>query len=537
MDRVTSLEATTATLTTENTALKENIDALVSCTNDLGRRLHNKTRQAIRARASSAKLRGDLIRLKHTRAVQAGRLGHRKADGIRKALLDARAEPNKHLMKGKGGIFTENTREMIRDLVALKVPVMKIDPVIHTVGWGLGREVQDHVSAQQINRVVEEGGIASDLQVTSEIRGSKAFGTSGDGTTIRHINFEAKHVTYTIAGEDMPVTRMLNITSALNHTSAADPIDLNEFITWLTSLGTDHANDQLLLAKLKREWKITAQKIMLGKKYLASTDLQTYLPLIQSLNDAKIEAAGGLDSWNALPEEEKTQQDIDALGLFWESIGGPAPVKLMNKGNPVAAQNSTAGLKASEHALEVSEGGAVKLTSLVGALFNHKDNKKGQQDTFKIYFENFLGYTVSCPDTINTRFQSHCDCAIFIILYLPQILAFMIHIMYSKTEIGLNHLEQNILMGLKDIPTLTELAILALYALSVGFPYMRMAQGLTNGRRVNALDMGPFHAKVIAFCEAVADNPDLLLAPDASYKTGTLDGQVWEHPEAFYAAL
>jgi predicted nucleotide-binding protein (sugar kinase/HSP70/actin superfamily) len=153
--------------------LKENIDVLVSRADDLGRRLHNKTRQAIRARASSAKLRGDLIRSKHTRAVQTGRLGRRKADGIRKALLDARAEPNKHWMKGKGGIFTENAREMIRDLVALKVPAMNVDPVIHTVGRGLGRKVQDHVSARQINRVVEEGGIASDLQVTSEIRGSK----------------------------------------------------------------------------------------------------------------------------------------------------------------------------------------------------------------------------------------------------------------------------------------------------------------------------------------------------------------------------
>jgi hypothetical protein len=106
----------------------------------------------------------------------------------------------------------------------------------------------------------------------------------------------------------------------------ADPIDLDEFITWLTSLGTDHAHNQLLLAKLKREWKITAQKIMLGKKYLASTDLQTYLPLIQSFNDTKIQAASGLDSWNALPEEEKTRRDVDVSSrhifntfnyLFW----------------------------------------------------------------------------------------------------------------------------------------------------------------------------------------------------------------------------
>ncbi|KAJ7845156.1 hypothetical protein B0H14DRAFT_2584877 [Mycena olivaceomarginata] len=151
---------------------------------------------------------------------------------------------------------------MIRDLAALKVPTINVDPVIHTVGQGLGREVQDHVSVRQINWVVEEGGIASDLQVTSKIRGSKAFGTSGDGMTIHHINFEVKHVTYMIAGEDTPITRMLDITSAPNHTSAAQ---------------------------------------LAGWKQIMQC----------SFNDAKIEAAGGLDAWNVLSEEEKTSRDID----------------------------------------------------------------------------------------------------------------------------------------------------------------------------------------------------------------------------------
>ncbi|KAF8195978.1 hypothetical protein K438DRAFT_1587093 [Mycena galopus ATCC 62051] len=195
---------------------------------------------------------------------------------------------------------------MIYDLVALKVPAKNVDTVIHTVGHGLGHDIQDYVSARHINWVVEEGGITSDLQVTAEIRESKAFGTSRDGTTIRHINFEAKHATYIKAGKNTPVTRMLNITSAPNHTSTAqlagwketiqyslvdtynasplgqaDPIDLNEFITWLKSLGTDHANDQKLLTKMKNQWIINSHKIMLGKVYLATTDLQTYLPEIQ----------------------------------------------------------------------------------------------------------------------------------------------------------------------------------------------------------------------------------------------------------------
>ncbi|KIM92466.1 hypothetical protein PILCRDRAFT_38549, partial [Piloderma croceum F 1598] len=32
----------------------------------------------------------------------------------------------------------------------------------------------------------------------------------------------------------------------------------------------------------------------------------------------------------------------------------------------------------------------------------------------------------------------------------------------------------------------------------------------------------------------IAD-PKLLLSPEALYKTGSMDGEVWEHPDAFYA--
>jgi hypothetical protein len=62
---------------------------------------------------------------------------------------------------------------MFRDLVALKVSPENVDPVIHTVGNGLGLQVQDHISAHQIGRVMEEAGIASDIQVAMEINTSK----------------------------------------------------------------------------------------------------------------------------------------------------------------------------------------------------------------------------------------------------------------------------------------------------------------------------------------------------------------------------
>jgi hypothetical protein len=245
-----------------------------------------------------------------------------------------------------------------------------------------------------------------------------------------------------------------------------NPIDEDEFITFIKGLGTDHANDQKKLARLINEWTTNSRKIMLGKHYLSSTALENTMPTIAQFNDEKIAAAGGLDAWTALPDEEKVLRDlqvcrelyrhfgetawkdltpeerfeaqalvwcgccmhkemnsvkggVEGMKLFWESIGGPVLIKLINKANDAAVKKSEKGSAVADNALEASEGGGVKLTSLLGALLNHKDDKRGQQDTFKLYFEHILGYSVSCPDTSNTRFQSHCDCAIFIILYLP----------------------------------------------------------------------------------------------------------------------
>jgi hypothetical protein len=76
-------------------------------------------------------------------------------------------------MKGEMGIFSEQSREMVCDLVGFKVAPSNMDGVIHTVAHGIGVELQDHISARQVGRMIEEGGIASDLQVASEIQAAK----------------------------------------------------------------------------------------------------------------------------------------------------------------------------------------------------------------------------------------------------------------------------------------------------------------------------------------------------------------------------
>lgn len=89
-------------------------------------------------------------------------------------------------------------------------------------------------------------------------------------------------------------------------------------------------------------------------------------------------------------------------------------------------------------------------------------------------------------------------------------------------------MEENIYKGLHNIPTLTEMAVLALYAQAVSKPYMAMIRG--SCKSANMLDMGPEHERLIAHVKKLALNPDLLLAKDASAAEGAFDGK-WHEPE------
>ena len=225
-----------------------------------------------------------------------------------------------------------------------------------------------------------------------------------------------------------------------------------------------------------------------------------------------------------------------ALALFWKENGLVPPMLLMNRDNAAAAASGPSSAK--NRAAEVSQGGGVKLTSLAGALFRHKDEKKGQQDTFRIFFEaaEAVGFTVKFPDTSNTRYQSHCDAAAELLVYLPLYQEFLEVIRDKKESRSWTNLEQNVYSGLHDDLTLTDLCVLALYSQAISHPYMRAVRG-PDQLSANILDQGPLHERVKLHCRRIIDNPDLLLSPNTSYATGTLDGQPWDCPEVIYTIL
>ncbi|KAF8193696.1 hypothetical protein BJ912DRAFT_1091697 [Pholiota molesta] len=525
-------------------------------------------------------------------------------------------------LKSDKGVVTDATRALIRDLVKIGLSVSHVSAAIKSVAHLLDVEVEGNVGIRSIGRIILEGGIASQMQIVEEVKHTRNVTISGDGTSLRNLNYESKHLnfkttlyhdeddiipinaeaqTQILPGER--VTRFLGLTSAKDHTSATQvqgwkdsnqalhdvynesPRGLEKHInpteapSKYTGYNGDHAADQKKAASMIEAWMIESDRIVRGEAAMKTWSADALLALLVEESQNKINRAGGLDAFNALPmddqavqnkatfsavcfrigetafssmsEEEQQAADLfiwagccmhkelnavkggdAAMRKFWISEDLTPPIQLMNKDNDAAA---TAGpSSARDRAIAVSIGGASKLTSLAGAIFNHKDEKKGQGDTFRIFFENALGYLISFPDTSNTRYQSHCEASAALLLHLSLYTKFLEQVRDKKEKRRFNHMELNVHKGLQDIPTLTELAVFVLYGQAISHPYLRQIRGPMREEH-NILETGPLHERVKEHCRAIISCPSLLLSQRATYETGSMDGKPWDQPEAFYA--
>lgn len=355
-----------------------------------------------------------------------------------------------------------------------------------------------------------------------------------------------------------------------------NPADHRTFATKITGMLTDHAEDQKKLVRGIREWKRHCDRELRGERARAKMTVPELLLIVAEETTAAMECAGGDGAWseltpeelgarnseiaqavilrigedayNKLSNEEQGLADLFVhagccmhkelntvkggyayLEQFWKDAGLAGPVLLMNRDNEDAAR---AGGAAGKKAAEKSRGGAIKLTGLAGALFRHKDDKKGQQNAFRYYFEDAIGELFTFPDTSNTRFGSNGDAASVLVTYLPLMCDFLEQIRDKKISGKWNHLEQNVYKGLQDTDTLTELCILSLYSQAISHPYMREVRGPDHP---NHLTLGPLHDRVREHIERIIADPDLLLGPEAMHVSGALDGTEWDRPDAFIA--
>lgn len=223
-----------------------------------------------------------------------------------------------------------------------------------------------------------------------------------------------------------------------------------------------------------------------------------------------------------------------AMGEIWHTLGIPGPILLANKDNTAVLEDpSLGGTDALTRAMEVSGRGGVKVTTLAGMVFNNKDKKKGQQDTYRWYFFNVLGYSVKFPDTSNTRYGSHCDAAAELLRHLPIYIRFLEFVRDRKEKQVFTNVEQNIWRGLHCSATLTELAVLASYGQTISIPYMAFVRGLTS-ESAGSLEMGPTHMFLLQHIKTLLRNPGLLDSMGSTPEQSTLYNQQWDSNEVFF---
>src|SRR6266511_2740679 len=277
------------------------------------------------------------------------------------------------------------------------------------------------------------------------------------------------------------------------------------------------------MEKLK-EWVVNQH---LGEEAMLEKSLHEIYELQMGAQRKMIQAAGGQQRWEALPEATKSEKrakmvenvvqelgkgafelldlhekrflrlfiwagcrchkdlnmlrgGYNAMERWWKEHNINGPVLLANRDNDIILEERNQAIahgdeitQAQEQALNRSTCGAIKTAQIAGAIFNHKDNKKGHYDFFCDWWKKHVGILFTFPDISNNRFQSYCYAAAALLLYLQFFREFLEHLRITKQNGKLNHMESNLWKALYDPATLSELAILALYGEAISYPYIK----------------------------------------------------------------
>lgn len=132
--------------------LSQSESSLANTQRDLARALESEESLKRKQNATRMRLSRDAIKHKHM------------AD-----------EPRTHRMKIKG-VISDNSREMIQELVGLGVSTKKVNEIIHTVADGIGLPVVDRIDSHSVSRITLEGGIAAEMQI--DVQNEKINGVS-----------------------------------------------------------------------------------------------------------------------------------------------------------------------------------------------------------------------------------------------------------------------------------------------------------------------------------------------------------------------
>ncbi|KAF7333104.1 hypothetical protein MVEN_02375700 [Mycena venus] len=281
----------------------------------------------------------------------------KKSDRAKCALKESRKAHQKLQIwrPTKNGQYTAAACALSRDLTHAGCSAGKIAFAVQSCARAFGIKIHcGFMSARTVGRVVDEGGKYGEIQLAREIMNAPGFVESSDGTTLRGITVESRHITLLVPSYAPNVddsnqstwqhrTRFVEVAPALDHTAqrqfqgtmeAANRIadvysrsplaaqerrvmEKNEYWRKKLGEGKDHAADG------KKEFKISAAHKKdviiedLGRAAMDDEDTATghILTTMMEITDEDLAAAGkiSMDEVAALSIEARSQLSETAL--------------------------------------------------------------------------------------------------------------------------------------------------------------------------------------------------------------------------------
>jgi hypothetical protein len=233
---------------------------------------------------------------------------------------------------------------------------------------------------------------------------------------------------------------------------------------------------------------------------------------------------------------------FDKCAKEWEHLG-VKPVLLLNWENVAILKHGTKDNQ--ERVLAAAKGGAYKALEILGQIVKNADDKKGQQDHFKVEAVQAWGKSLVFPEVTKVRFSTFLYAAAAVIVNLVFFQNFLKLVHNAKATPGWTNIEANSAVSLEDPPTLTELCAATVYLVLVEKTYVVRVWGGkasdtppapardANGQPArkcskkakkapledeNMLELAAFHKSVVDFCKKAMDDPKGVLS-DPNLKT------------------
>ncbi|KAJ3831100.1 hypothetical protein F5878DRAFT_647944, partial [Lentinula raphanica] len=209
-----------------------------------------------------------------------------------------------------------------------------------------------------VNRIVKEGGVAAKLHAVQSFQHAEAKLSTFGWIELVDELYELFESSPFCAGES----------------------DSRDFWAAVT--------DQKKLFWLLKEFKHQCEREQRGEKTVLGMSSPELVQLLGQVSQEATDTADEKDNVDLFlwvgccmhKEMNAFKAGVTEMEAWWAKNDIDPPIHLPNRDND-AASTLAPGTAAASHAHEKSKGGMIKVTTLAGTMFCHKDWKRGQQDT------------------------------------------------------------------------------------------------------------------------------------------------------------